>query len=138
MKSNLSHKDPINKLPIPKIDLSTIFTTTVGVFGSSRSWFVDRFKRTATATSGDDNKLEKSDAQKKFERKRNLAIVGAILFMIVYVIRNGIIHIEIVNDDDYNKNGDDDDDYVFVDEVDDIEVDDIEVDDIEVNDGNDE
>nr|CAG8433250.1 9551_t:CDS:2 [Entrophospora candida] len=78
VKSNLSENNQIiNKLPIPKIDLSTIFTTTTGSFRSPRSWFANWFtSTTTTSTTSGINKPEKSEAQKKFERKRNLAIIG--------------------------------------------------------------
>ncbi|CAG8606918.1 14959_t:CDS:2, partial [Acaulospora colombiana] len=88
MKSRLSSR-PINHLPAT--DLPSVFS---GLIGSPRTWF--------TRTS----KTERAEAQIKFERKRNLSILGAITFVIIYVVWNGIITVEwdgVANDDD-NEN----------------------------------
>ncbi|CAG8570203.1 8284_t:CDS:2 [Diversispora eburnea] len=84
MKNRLSSQ-PINQLP--DIDLPSVFT---GLIKSPRTWFTS----SEVKTSKTEETPQKSEAQIKFERKRNISIFGAIVLMIVHVVWNGIITIE--------------------------------------------
>ncbi|CAG8451103.1 3397_t:CDS:2 [Ambispora gerdemannii] len=90
MKSSQILQTPLKILP--DFSLPSLFT---GFLLSRRIWFINRYWK---PVKSDKSKVEKSPAQIDFERKRTIAICGAIIFMTVYVIWNGIITIEIVAD----------------------------------------
>ncbi|CAG8662010.1 7231_t:CDS:2, partial [Ambispora leptoticha] len=90
MRSSQILQTPLKILPT--FSLPSLFT---GFLLSRRTWFIDRYWK---PVESDKSKVEKSSAQIEFERKRTIAICGAIIFMTVYVIWNGIITIEVVDD----------------------------------------
>ncbi|CAG8546001.1 8706_t:CDS:2 [Scutellospora calospora] len=84
MKNYLSSR-PISKLPAT--DLPSFFS---GLFSSPHTWFNRNVWKTYNVEG---IKKEKSEAQIKFERKRNLSIFGAI----------GFVEKEIVDEVDYEE-----------------------------------
>jgi len=87
------------QLPIIQaVELPSMFT---GLFVSPRSWFTNTFR-----SQRDDAKKEKSQAQLNFEKKRFYSIVGAVMFMIVYTVWNGIVTIDIVGSEDEDEDED--------------------------------
>ncbi|KAF0444830.1 Tom37 C-terminal domain-containing protein [Gigaspora margarita] len=90
MKDRLSSR-PISHLPAT--DLPSFFS---GLCSSPRTWF----SRNIWRNNIEEVKKEKSEAQIKFERTRNLSIFGAICFVVAFVAWNGIISIEFDEEDD--------------------------------------
>ncbi|RIB05539.1 hypothetical protein C2G38_2047515 [Gigaspora rosea] len=90
MKDRLSSR-PISHLPAT--DLPSFFS---GLCTSPRTWF----SRNIWRNNIEEVKKEKSEAQIKFERTRNLSIFGAICFVVAYVAWNGIISIEFDEEDE--------------------------------------
>ncbi|KAG9293878.1 hypothetical protein G9A89_019216 [Geosiphon pyriformis] len=96
---NKSSQKPLTKLTTS--NLPSLFS----IFLSPREWFVNSYWNPAKKEKP---KEEKSPAQIDFERKRVIAITGAMLLMVGYIIWNGIISIEITeveeddNDDETN------------------------------------
>ncbi|CAG8479652.1 11321_t:CDS:2 [Funneliformis mosseae] len=110
MKNRLSEREIVK---LPANDLPSVFT---GIFSSPRTWFNNTFWRTRNV----EKRPEKSQAQKDFERKRLMFITGAVLFMVIHVVWNGIIRIEFTDVDseeeehveeteEYDEYDDDDD-----------------------------
>jgi len=93
MKGRLSEREIVK---FPTNDLPSVFT---GILRSPRTWFNNTFWRTSNV----EKETEKSQAQKDFERKRIISIVGAILFMVTYVIWNRIISIEFISEEEDEK-----------------------------------
>lgn len=64
-------------------------------------------------TATEQDKKEKSQAQVDFERKRIWSIAGGVTFFLAYVIYNGIVSIDLTDEDDeyyeYEEEYDDDD-----------------------------
>ncbi|CAI2171521.1 11502_t:CDS:2 [Funneliformis geosporum] len=87
MKNRLSESEIVK---LPANDLPSVFT---GIFSSPRTWFNNTFWRTRNV----EKMPEKSQAEKDFERKRLISITGAVLFMVIYVVWNGIIRIEFTD-----------------------------------------
>jgi len=97
----MKHRLFQEQLPIIQAaELPSMFT---GLFVSPRSWFTNTFRG-----KRDDTKIEKSQAQLNFERKRFYSIVGAVMFMIVYTVWNGIVVIDIVGSEDEDEDEDED------------------------------
>ncbi|KAI8081367.1 uncharacterized protein BX664DRAFT_285339 [Halteromyces radiatus] len=64
--------------------------------------------------SSSDKKKKRSEAQLDFERKRIWSIAGGVTFLLAYIIYNGIISVEVVDEDDqYYDDDDNQDDYVY-------------------------
>ncbi|CAG8682958.1 11956_t:CDS:1, partial [Dentiscutata erythropus] len=95
MKDLLSSR-PISHLP--STDLPSFFS---GLFTSPRTWF----SRNIWRSNIEEVKREKSEAQIKFERTRNLSIFGAICFVTAYITWNGIISIEFGDEDEKEYTG---------------------------------
>jgi len=104
MRSRLKHI-PLNKLPA--VHFPTLFA---GLFTSRQAWFSQIFGHTIKTEK---TKVEKPAAQVDFERKRIISIAGAIFFMTVYVLWNGIIRYVPNEDDGGPKDGVEEEDEYF-------------------------
>lgn len=91
----------------PANDIPSLWRTMI----SNPRGFLTTIKDDAAAymSSADDSKKKRSEAQLDFERKRIWSIAGGVTFLLAYIIYNGIVSVEVVDDNEYE----DDDEYAY-------------------------
>ncbi|RCH84916.1 hypothetical protein CU097_005975 [Rhizopus azygosporus] len=104
---------PSDQVPIesdPSEDIPSLWKTftsnPLGFFSSVKSDIVSYMR-------SDEEKKEKSQAQIDFERKRIWSIAGGVTFMLAYIIYNGIISLEVQNEEDEEYYEDGENDYYY-------------------------
>ncbi|KAI8337221.1 hypothetical protein BC941DRAFT_494758 [Chlamydoabsidia padenii] len=90
----------------PANDIPSLWRTIV----SNPRGFLTTIKDDAISymSSADENKKKRSEAQLDFERKRIWSIAGGVTFLLAYIIYNGIVSVEVVDEDEYDDDDDDD------------------------------
>ncbi|CAO3579065.1 unnamed protein product [Absidia cylindrospora] len=94
----------------PASDIPSLWRTLVNNPRGFLTTIKDDAMAYMSSADNDNSKKKRSEAQLDFERKRIWSIAGGVTFLLAYIIYNGIVSVEVVDDDyDYNDDFENDD-----------------------------